>query len=63
MSVPAQHQVSTRHKLKSRTKELNINEPENLDTHSNTLTFDLHPFLPLLVEELIRALILSLLKT
>lgn len=42
MSVPAQHQVSTRHKLKPRTKEFNIttHEPENLENHLNTLTFD-----------------------
>jgi hypothetical protein len=46
VSVPAQHQVSTRHKLKPRTKEFNIttHEPENLESHLNTLTFEPPPF-------------------
>lgn len=46
MSVPAQHQVGTRLKLKPRTKEFNIitHEPENSEKHLNTLTFEPCPF-------------------
>lgn len=45
MSVPAQHQVGTRLKLKPRTKEFNIitHEPENSKKHLDTLTFESCP--------------------
>ena len=38
VSVPTQHQVSTRDKLKPKTKEFNIttHESENLGNHLNT---------------------------
>lgn len=42
MSVPAQHQVSTMHKLKPMTKEFNIttHEPENLENYLSRRMFD-----------------------
>lgn len=55
MSVPAQHQVGTRLKLKPKTKEFNIttHEPENPENHLNTLTFKPRPFYIYSYKELI----------